>query len=208
MVCIRKAGEESGPAFPAGDEIAFIVTARQDEFEHTAMPHSRSLLRVARRIASDPATAEDLVQETYLRAWRSFDQFRAGTNARAWLFRILFNAFYAQGRKVRNSPVLLSLGQPDRSLEPQDNGSLSMVDAAAVNDALAALSAEHRAVLMLSVVEGFTCREMAEILAVPIGTVMSRMSRARQAMREKLSPVAVEVPRAHASADWAERGAS
>jgi RNA polymerase sigma-70 factor, ECF subfamily len=190
------------------DEIVSIVTGRQDEFERTAMPHSRSLLRVARRIASDPATAEDLVQETYLRAWRSFDQFRAGTNARAWLFRILFNAFYAQGRRVKSNPVLVSLEQPNRSFDPQDGRSLSMIDAAAVNHALAALSAEHRAVLMLSVVEGFTCREMAEILALPIGTVMSRMSRARQAMRDRLSPLPAEVPRAHASADWAERGAS
>ena len=75
------------------DGIATIVTVRQDEFERIAMPHSRSLLRVARRLAFDPATAEDLVQETFFRAWRSFDQFQAGTNMRAWLFRILFNLF-------------------------------------------------------------------------------------------------------------------
>ena len=75
------------------------MAARQDEFERVAMPHTRSLLRVARRLTSETARAEDLVQQTMLSAWRGFDQFREGTNARAWLFRILFNAFYAEGAR-------------------------------------------------------------------------------------------------------------
>jgi RNA polymerase sigma-70 factor, ECF subfamily len=164
------------------------VTARQDEFERVAMPHSRSLLRVARRIAFDRATAEDLVQETLLRGWRSFDQFQPGTNARAWLFRILFNTFYAQGRKVRGGPVLVSLQQSSQEGEPESRAAFSLVDVASVKHAMEELSAEHRAVLLLAVVEGFTCREMAEIFSVPIGTVMSRLSRARQALRDRLSP--------------------
>jgi RNA polymerase sigma-70 factor (ECF subfamily) len=164
------------------------------------MPHSRSLLRVARRLTSDPATAEDLVQETYLRAWRSFDQFQTGTNIRAWLFRILFNAFYAQGRQISAAPVLLSLDAPGVEPGPSRAAGLSFADAAEVGAALDALSSEHRTVILLAVVEGFTCREMAEILSLPIGTVMSRLSRGRQAMRERLIASAPRLWEARAGA--------
>ncbi|HTS50325.1 MAG TPA: sigma-70 family RNA polymerase sigma factor [Bryobacteraceae bacterium] len=153
---------------------------RQDEFEQIAMPHTRSLLRVARRIASDRATAEDLVQQTLLLAWRSFHQFRAGTNARAWLFRILFNEFHALARKpaVAMLPLITEL-EPEL-YAPDTHGAIEMALA------FARLTLEHRTVLLLGVVEGFTCQEMAEILAIPIGTVMSRISRARQALRGEL----------------------
>jgi RNA polymerase sigma-70 factor (ECF subfamily) len=146
------------------------------------MPHTRSLLRVARRLSPDRDAAEDLVQETMLSAWRGFDQFRAGTNERAWLFRILINAVHARGRKLRSTPAVLSIGAHD---VPVDGGALA---AAEVAEALDELPAEHREVLLLGVVEGFTCREMAAILSIPIGTVMSRISRARQALRDQLSP--------------------
>lgn len=176
------------------------MTARQDEFERVAIPHSKGLLRVARRLASDPASAEDLVQETLFRAWRSFDQFQAGTNARAWLFRILFNAFYAQGRRISAAPILVSLDATGQHGEPQSRSGLSMADAAEIATALGELSAEHRTVLLLAVVEGFTCREMAETLSLPIGTVMSRLSRGRQALRERLAPAAPSVWQARAGA--------
>jgi RNA polymerase sigma-70 factor (ECF subfamily) len=178
------------PDVPASflNRMATTVISRQDEFEQLAIPHSPGLLRVARRIAQDAATAEDLVQETLLRAWRSFDQFQAGTNARAWLFRILFNAFYAQGRKLRSSPVLVPLQETSREAEPASRPAFSLLDTTAVGRALAELSAEHRTVLLLAAVEGFTCREMAEILSLPIGTVMSRISRARQVLRTRLGP--------------------
>jgi RNA polymerase sigma-70 factor (ECF subfamily) len=178
--------------------IATTVTARQDEFERVAMPHSRSLLRVARRLASDPATAEDLVQETFFRAWRSFDQFQSGTNMRAWLFRILFNAFYAQGRQISAAPILVSLDAPGRETEPQSRSETSLVEVAEISNAFEELSSEHRTVLMLAVVEGFTCREMAGILSLPIGTVMSRLSRGRRALRERLAPAAPKVWEARA----------
>ncbi len=155
------------------------MTTRQDEFERIAMPHSRSLLRVARRLTSDAAAAEDLVQESLLSAWRAFHQFRAGTNARAWLFRILMNAFYAQGRKA---PV--PLAAPVDVLQARG----SVAESLEVAEAISALAVEQRTVLLLGVVEGFTCQEMAGILSVPIGTVMSRMSRARQALRQRLAP--------------------
>jgi RNA polymerase sigma-70 factor, ECF subfamily len=180
------------------DWIATKVISRQDEFERTAIPHSRSLLRVARRLASDPATAEDLVQETFYRAWRSFEQFQTGTNIRAWLFRILFNAFYAQGRQIGAAPILVSLETPGVEPEPKRAAGISFADAAEVSSALDALSAEHRTVLLLAAVEGFTCREMAQILDLPIGTVMSRLSRGRQAMRDRLAPAAPKVMEARA----------
>jgi RNA polymerase sigma-70 factor (ECF subfamily) len=142
------------------------------------MPEAQRLLRFALRLTHDTPSAEDLVQEVLLKAWRSFHQFRDGTNARAWLYRILVNAFHEQGRKVRSGPI------------PVNNKVPAMIERLEVNQALDSLPEEHRTVLLLGVVEGFTCREISEILAVPIGTVMSRLSRARQALREKLTPLA------------------
>ena len=181
------------------------VKARQGEFESTALPHSRSLLRVARRLTSDSAAAEDLVQETYLRAWRSFDQFQSGTNIRAWLFKILFNAFYAQGRQISAAPVVLSLDAPGVDAGPARSAGLSFADAAEVSAAVDSLSIEHRTVILLAVVEGFTCRELADILSLPIGTVMSRLSRGRQALRDRLVAAAPKVFEARAGAGRAER---
>lgn len=141
------------------------------------MPHTRSLLRVAKRLTPD---AEDLVQETMLLAWRAFHQFQVGTNPRAWLFRILMNAFHARGRKMR---------PPTIPIDGQDFATRSSVETASeVAQALDELAVEHRTVLLLGVVEGFTCQEMSEILGVPMGTVMSRLSRAREAMRARLAP--------------------
>lgn len=143
-----------------------------------AMPQARNLLRFARRLTPDPMAAEDLVQETLMRAWRGFDQFRGGTNARAWLFRILLNTFYGQGRKGRLTVV--PLGDVDRAGPAGNHNSFE------ITDALANLPVDQRTVLMLGAVEGFTCREISEMLHIPMGTVMSRMSRARQAMRLQL----------------------
>ena len=167
------------------------VRNRQVEFEQIALPHSASLLRVALRLAADSSTAEDLVQETFLLAWRSFHQFQRGTNARAWLFRILFNAFYGQGRKLRSVPPLVSLDVLETDPEPTGRAGSPFADVAEVSQALGRLSPEHRAVLLLGVVEGFTCQEISGILRVPIGTVMSRLSRARQALRAQLAPAAM-----------------
>jgi len=174
---------------------------RQNEFEEIAMPHSRSLLRVARRLTFDSATGEDLVQETLLHAWRNFNQFQRGTNARAWLFRILFNAFYARGRKIRSAPLFVPLHSPSHDAEALSRSDSSLLDSAAVAQALEELSPEHRTILLLAVVEGFTCRELAEILSLPIGTVMSRLSRARRALRERVAPAAPKLCRAQASAE-------
>jgi RNA polymerase sigma-70 factor (ECF subfamily) len=154
------------------------LNSREQEFSEVALPQTRNLLRFARRLTCDSAAAEDLVQETLMRAWRGFDQFRGGTNARAWLFRILLNTFYGQGRKGRLT--LVPLGEIDRAGLTGDSASFE------ITDALARLPVDQRTVLMLGAVEGFTCREMSEMLSIPMGTVMSRLSRARQAMRTQL----------------------
>jgi RNA polymerase sigma-70 factor, ECF subfamily len=152
---------------------------QQEAFERIAMPHLRSLLRVARRLALEPSSAEDLVQETMLLAWRGFHRFQTDSNARAWLFRILLNAFYGQGRKAQRASALLSVSTVvDTRLQ----------EAVEIREALQALPIEQRTALLLCVVEGFTCREAAGILNVPIGTVMSRLSRARQELRNRLAP--------------------
>jgi RNA polymerase sigma-70 factor (ECF subfamily) len=156
------------------------LNTREQEFAEVALPQASSLLRFARRLTSDLSAAEDLVQETLMRAWRGFDQFRGGTNARAWLFRILLNTFYGQGRKGRLT--LVPLGETDKAGAHSDSGAFE------ITDALAKLPVDQRTVLMLGVVEGFTCREISEMLHIPMGTVMSRLSRARQAMRAQLEP--------------------
>jgi RNA polymerase sigma-70 factor, ECF subfamily len=158
---------------------------KQEAFERIAMPHLAALLRVARRLTLDIASAEDLVQETMLLAWRGFHSFQIGTNARAWLFRILFNAFRGAGRK--------------RAAATEASGSSSinpgLQEAVEISEALEALPIEQRTALLLCVVEGFTCREASGILDVPIGTVMSRLSRARQELRKSLAPMAKEAYR-------------
>jgi RNA polymerase sigma-70 factor (ECF subfamily) len=154
------------------------------------MPHSRSLLRVARRLISDPAEAEDLVQDTLLLAWRNFRQFRTGTDARAWLFRILFNCFYTRARRKRTAPQTVSVSTTGTEAWPEPAAGSSVFESIDITRALAALPVEHRTVLLLGIVEGFTCQEMADILSVPLGTVMSRLSRARDALRSQLTCLA------------------
>ena len=149
------------------------------------MPHVAALLRVARRLTLNSPSAEDLVQETMYRAWRGFSQFEAGTNARAWLFRILFNAFHAEGRKR----ALVVTEVPELAIGPTQQ------EAAEVRQALDALPVEQRTVLLLAAVEGFTCREIAGILDIPMGTVMSRLSRAREELRGILAPLVKEATR-------------
>jgi RNA polymerase sigma-70 factor (ECF subfamily) len=158
------------------------VPEKGEEFERVAMPHSQSLLRVARRLTSSSSAGEDLVQETFLLAWRNFHQLREGTNARAWLFRIMFNAFYGRARKHQ-----LELVEKALDNTPSPSNTLQSLE---ITSALDRLGVEHRTILLLGAVEGFTCQEISKILSIPLGTVMSRLSRARQALRAHLAPVA------------------
>lgn len=147
---------------------------RQSEFEQAALPNTGGLLRFARRLTGNTDTAEDLVQESLLLAWRSFHQLQQDTNARAWLFRILLNTWYTWHRKAL------------RVVTPESTHVSNTHDALEISQAIDRLTEEHRTVIMLAIVEGFTCREIAEIIDKPIGTVMSRLARARQALRESL----------------------
>jgi RNA polymerase sigma-70 factor (ECF subfamily) len=155
------------------------VFGSQVKFERIVMPEAPRLLRFALRLTRDTPSAEDLVQETLLKAWRSFHQFEDGSNARAWLYRILLNTFYGEGRKARAQAGMLNHQIPMAA-------GLPTLEKLEVIEAFDALPEDHRTVLLLGVVEGFTCREISGILTIPIGTVMSRLSRARESMREKL----------------------
>ncbi len=167
------------------------MSRREADFERVALCHSPSLLRVARRLTANPATAEDLVQDCLLLAWKNFHQLEPDTNARAWLFRILMNAFYGQGRRQRRAPEFIELTTNIAAPSP------GIDHAVEVSQALDSLHLDHRTVLLLGVVEGFTCAEISEILSVPIGTVMSRLSRARQTMRARLTAQASLASKEH-----------
>lgn len=151
-------------------------------FEATAFVHARSLLRFALSLVRDRHHAEDLVQETLLKAWRNFHQFEPGTNCRAWLFRILVNARNREFSKRRALAHVVNID--DVQIPVPESATAS----AEIRSAFASLSDEHREVLTLGVVEGFTVRELAEILDMPAGTVMSRLSRARERLRALLTP--------------------
>jgi RNA polymerase sigma-70 factor (ECF subfamily) len=155
---------------------------RAAEFEKEVLPHAANLLRYAMHIdGGRKAEAEDLVQETLLAAWRNFDQFKAGTNSKAWLFRILINFRYKQLRRTsRKAEVPLEEEEPNLSRPENISGNAEM------RAAFARLSPEHREVMQLAVVEGFAIREIGEMLRIPAGTVMSRLSRARAQLRAML----------------------
>ena len=152
------------------------------------MPHVRALLRTALRLCRKREPAEDLVQETMLRAWKAFGQYQPQTNCKAWLFAILINLWNEEHRKpwARHEAA----GAEEFEPEPQANGSTSE-ERVFMHEVLAwvdHLPEEQRSVLLLAVVEGLTLREIAGILQIPMGTVMSRLGRARAALRENLRP--------------------
>ena len=153
----------------------------QQEFERIAMPEAPRLLRFARRLTGNIPAAEDLVQET-CSGVAQFSSVAARHQRTRVVVRILVNGFYGQGRKFRALPAMVPL----ECRIPARAGS-SKIDRLEMAQALDSLPVDHRAVLLLAIVEGFTCREVSEILSVPIGTVMSRLSRARQSLRERLT---------------------
>ena len=164
------------------------------------MPYMDQLYGAARRMTRNDATAEDLVQETYLRAYKGFDRFTEGTNLRAWLFRILTNLFINEYRRRKRRPEEVDLGDTDslylyRGLGGADSARLSRsaedelldgLTSGEVRDAIESLPESYRVAVLLADVEGFAYKEIAEILDVPIGTVMSRLHRGRKRLREML----------------------
>lgn len=171
---------------------------RLDErFEREAIPLLSELYGGALRLTRNPSDAEDLLQETFLRAYRGFASFKEGTNLRAWLYRIMTNAFINIYRKRQREPQTVSdsdveewylydkLGAEgaEASAEAQVLDSLPDED---VQEALAGLPDQFRLAVLLADVEGFSYKEIAEILDVPIGTVMSRLHRGRRALERRL----------------------
>ena len=155
------------------------------EFESIALVHTDALLRMARRSLRCDGLAEDAVQETFLCAWRAFHRFQRHTNCKAWLFRILINGIRRNGR--RTVPVVgLPPGQSLDNLaaiRPHFASSVYSEAIAAIN----ALPEERRIVFLLAEIEGFACKEISSMLAIPIGTVMSRLSRCRAELRSALN---------------------
>jgi RNA polymerase sigma-70 factor, ECF subfamily len=179
---LRDAAQEQ----PAQESRAYT----REDFETAALPHLDALYRTARRILQERAAAEDVVQDTYLQAWKSFHRFQLGTDCRAWLFTILFNEIRHFRRKWQDRWVDVDSEEPlEQNLaysppipeEVRDEDVLS---------ALEAIPAEFRAVVLLADVQEFSYREIAEILNVPTGTVMSRLSRGRKLLRASLGEVA------------------
>ncbi len=180
-----------GATAPADDP------ALLERFERDVLPLMPGLYAAALRLTRNPADAEDLVQEAYLRAYRGFAGFQEGTNAKAWMYRILTNTFINSYRKRQREPVTIPeddieewylyerLGESgvERSAETEVLERLPDED---VQRALEALPEGFRLAVLLADVEGFSYKEIAEILDIPIGTVMSRLHRERRALEKAL----------------------
>lgn len=156
-------------------------------FEALAIPLFASLYNLAHWLTQDRAEAEDLLQETYLKALKGFGSFQPGTNFRAWIYRILRNTFLTSRSGLNaNMTDPLDLEEDDlpAAAETPESVLLAQADRQLVEDALERLPVPLREVILLCDMEDMSYQEIAEALAVPIGTVMSRLSRARKSMRE------------------------
>lgn len=165
-----------------------------EHFEQVAMPLFRSLYDFAHWLTGNRDDAEDLVQETYIKALKGFASFVPGTNLRAWMFRILRNTFLTSraGLAMHNTVSVEDLDGPDlKNLESTDDTPdivfLKLADRRCLEHALKHISISFREVIALCDIEEMSYREVAETLGIPIGTVMSRLSRARKALRIALS---------------------
>ena len=172
--------------------------ADQADFAEQAMPFMSALYSAAMRMTRNPSDAEDLVQETYLRAYRSYASFEDGTNLRAWLFRIMTNQYINTYRAKQRRPVETDLDDVEDLYLYRRVGNLGALSRSAedtllelftddeVKTALEELPDAFRIPVLLADVEGFSYKEIAEMTEVPIGTVMSRLHRGRKAMHKKL----------------------
>lgn len=170
---------------------------REKEFAEIALQYMNSVYKAALRMTRDETEAQDLVQDAYLRAYRFFDKFEKGTNFRAWLFKILKNIYINKYRKESKRPQMVDISNVEASGDlavtatPEDEIFDKLLDDD-VTGAIDALPEEFRLAIILSDLEGFAYKEVAEILDIPIGTVMSRLHRGRRLLRNSLHEYAVK----------------
>jgi RNA polymerase sigma-70 factor (ECF subfamily) len=174
--------------------------ADQATFADDAMQYSKQLYAAAMRMTRNPADAEDLVQETFLKAYRAYDSFTAGTNLKAWLYRILTNTYINKYRKAARRPDEVDLGDVEDLYLYRRVGSEESAEAsrttedrvldglveADIKKAVESLPENFRIPVLLADLEGMSYQEIADILEIPIGTVMSRLHRGRKAMQKTL----------------------
>ncbi len=176
---------------------------QRDAFEREAMPHMEALHAYALHLSRDASDADDLVQETYIKALNNFASYQPGTNCRAWLFRILTNTFFNMRRsRKRHNPIdsempelelAMAESAQDRGIyRPIDMQLLDGVVSKHVTEALDALPPEFRTVLLLADLHDFSYKEIADVVDCPVGTVMSRLFRARKAMQKRLLTHAIQ----------------
>ena len=169
-------------------------------FNKEFMPHINSMYNFAYKLTLDEDDAKDLVQETYLKAFRFINSFERGTNAKAWLFKILKNSFINDFRKRTKQPTKVDYQEIENVYNSDDVDENITVDLRSesvqdmigdeVTNALNSLAIDFRTVIILCNLEGFTYEEMAKILDIPIGTVRSRLHRARYILKQKLQSYA------------------
>lgn len=165
----------------------FTRKTHSADFEAAALPYLNDLYRTAVHLVRDRSAAEDLVQQAYLHAWKAFDRFEPGTNCRAWLFKILINEIRHHRRRWFNSKTVPEAEQSFEETLAFEPPVPENIQDEEVLAALDEIPREFREVVLLSDVQEFSYKEIADMLGIPVGTVMSRLSRGRKQLRLKLA---------------------